>query len=230
MPQKKGKIILIEGTDKSGKQTQTKLLTERLRNENIPCEKMSFPRYETPTGRIIEGPYLGRSEIYGSWFDDCDKLDPKIASLYYAADRRYALSEMNDILESGTNLILDRYYQSNMAHQGGKIRDTKKRLELFKGLEELELGLLGLPKEDAVIFLHMPTKVAIELGKQQGEKSDGHESNIGHLYRAEGSYLLLSQIYHWKKIECAPDGTINSLRIPENIHEEVYNYTKKLLI
>jgi len=55
---KKGKIILIEGTDKSGKQTQSKRLVKRLRRKNIPVETISFPKYKTPTGRIIGQCYF----------------------------------------------------------------------------------------------------------------------------------------------------------------------------
>jgi len=227
MPQKRGKLIVIEGADKSGKQTQTKLLVDRLRNENVPCESMSFPRYDTPTGKIVEGPYLGKT--CKSWFEDPDKVDSKIASLYYGGDRRYSRNEISQIRDSGTHLILDRYYQSNMAHQGGKIRDSKKRLKLFKELEGLELGFLELPKEDAVIFLYMPTKVAIELRKRKNEKPDGHESNIGHLYRAESTYLQLADFYNWIKINCAPDGTVNSLRTPKDIHKEVYKHIRKIM-
>jgi len=229
---KRGKLIVIEGTDKSGKQIQTELLIERLRNENIPCKAMSFPRYDLPTGRIIGQSYLGKDREYwigdSGWFGEADKVDPKIASLYYAANRREAVPEMNGLLESGTNLILDRYYHSNMGHQGGKIRDPKKRLKLFKELEGLELGFAELPKEDITIFLHMPTEVAIQLKTE--EKEDGHESNIGHRKRAEGTYLQLAQIYDWVKIDCAPDGTINSLRPPEDIALEVYGKIKSILM
>ena len=228
----RGKLILIEGTDKSGKGTQTKFLLERFNAEGVPCEMMSFPRYETPTGRIVGQCYLGKEREYwmgeSAWFGEADGLDPKIASLYYAGDRRAAVPEIEKIVSSGTNLILDRYYTSNMAHQGGKLK-TEDREKLFRWIEKLELELLELPKEDIAIFLHMPTKVALKLGKQQGEKLDGHESNVGHLYRAESTYLQLSKLYNWTKIECAPDGTINSLRTPEEIHNEVYEHIRKLL-
>ncbi len=115
-----------------------------------------------------------------------------------------------------------------MAHQGGKIRDPKEREELFSWLEKLEFELLGIPREDLTIFLHMPTDVAVELRKRRDLKNgtiqnyDGHETNIGHLRRAEETYMQLAKKYGWEMISCAPDGTIDTLRSLEDIHEEVY--------
>src|SRR5271157_500074 len=201
----KGKIIILEGTDGSGKKTQANLLIERFRAEGIPFEMMSFPRYDTPTGRIVGQCYLGKEKSYwvgdSGWFGEADSLDPKVASLYYAADRRAAIPDILKIINSGTNLILDRYYYSNMAHQGGKIRDSEERMRIFEWLRKLELDLLELPKEDLVIFLHMPAEVAIELKKGMEEKRDSHE-NLEHMKRAEEAYLQLSRIHNWYTIEC----------------------------
>ena len=100
---KKGKLIVIEGTDGSGKKTQTQLLIKRLNLEGIPAEHMSFPRYGTPSGRIIGQCYLGKNGLGEgdvAWFEEADKLDPLVASLYYAADRRLATPEIELILES----------------------------------------------------------------------------------------------------------------------------------
>lgn len=231
MGEKRGKIIVIEGTDCSGKETQTKLLLERLNKEGIICEKFGFPVYGSASGDIVGDCYLGKSRRGegGSWFGEADKVDPKVASLYYAADRRFWKPKILEIVESGKNIILDRYYYSNMGHQGGKLPTTEERQKLFDWLENLELGLLELPKEDIVIFLYMPTEVAQQLkGNRDGssghgiDKLDGHETNLGHLKRAEQTYLELAERYNWITIECAPDKTMNSLNSIEQIHEEVY--------
>lgn len=231
---KRGKIILIEGTDCSGKQTQTELLLERLNKEGISCKLMSFPRYKTPTGRIIGQSYLGKEKEYwqgdSGWFGEADSLDPKIASLYYAADRKAAVEEINKILESGFNLILDRYYTSNMAHQGGKIKNIEERKKIFSWIENLELETLKIPKEDLAIFLHMPREVSKILRQNRtGENLDGHEINEEHLKRAEETYVQLSDLYGWKTIKCA-DKTIGTLKTPEQIHEEVYKVVRDFLI
>jgi len=127
---KRGKIITIEGTDCSGKETQAKMLLEKLTLENIASEIMSFPRYNTPTGRIVGQSYLGKENLGKgdlAWFGDSNKLNPKIASLYYAADRLAAAPEMERIVLAGKNLLLDRYIESNMGHQAGKIKSPKEK-------------------------------------------------------------------------------------------------------
>lgn len=225
----RGKIILIEGTDGSGKKTQSTSLVERLTSEGIPAERMSFPRYHTPTGRIVGQCYLGKKGLGEgdvAWFGDADSVDSKIAALYYAADRFAATPKMNDILDSGKQLILDRYVESNMAHQGGKKTDQKEREEIIDFIHGLEYEHLKLPKPDLSIFLYMPFGVTSILRKNRGEEPDGHEGNESHLKRAEETYLSLSERFGWKRIDCAPDGTIDSLRTPENIHNELYEIVK----
>ncbi len=229
----RGKIILIEGTDGSGKKTQSMSLVERLNSEEIPSERMSFPRYHTPTGRIISQCYLGkkRSPVEGdvAWFGDSDDVDPKIAALYYAADRFAAIPEMNEILDSGKQLVLDRYVESNMAHQGGKKTFREERDEIINFIHSLEYEHLRLSKPDISIFLYMPFEITSVLRKNRGEEPDGHEGNEGHLKRAEEAYLSLSETLGWERIDCAPDGTINSLKTPEDIHKRVYKISKDFL-
>ena len=118
----KGKLIVIEGTDCSGKETQTKLLIKKLKAENIKVDNFSFPAYNSPTGKIIGGAYLGKPHIGESYFKEgATNVDPKVAALYYTADRKYNIAQITKLLDSGINVILDRYIYSNMAHQGGKI-------------------------------------------------------------------------------------------------------------
>lgn len=237
MESKRGKIIVIEGTDGSGKKTQTDLLIERLNSEGIKVIKLSFPLYETATGRIIGQCYLGKKlkGYWGdrAWFGDPDKLDPLLASLYYIADRRSAKKEIEENLNAGINLILDRYMESNFGHQGGKIKDPKEREEFVKNLKHIEVEHLGIPPADTVLFLHVPTSVSIEMrnnrGQITGEKADGHEGNIQHLKNAEEAYLHIADFLNWKKIACCPDGTINSLKTPEQIHKEIYQIVKEIL-
>ena len=231
---KLGKLIVIEGADGSGKQTQTKLLIDRLNSEGFPTKSMTFPRYDTPAGRIVGQCYLGKKNLGRGdvgWFGDPTKLDPKVSSLYYAADRLVASPEIESILEEGTNLALDRYYQANMAHQGSKIESASKRGSFFEFVRILELELLKIPKEDLAILLYMPSKVAGELLEKRGGEADLHENDMEHLLKSEKAYLHMvnNYPYAWKQVDCAPDGTINSLRSPENIAEEVYSHVVNLI-
>jgi len=219
---KRGKLIVIEGTDGSGKATQSKMLVERFCLEDIPCRHISFPRYDTPPGNLIKR-YLGKGS-YEQEFGSSDKVHPKIASTWYAFDRFFAKPEMKHILDSRINLVVDRYVESNMAHQGGKIKSRINREKFFKWVDELEYGNFQIPRPDVVLFLYVPTNVAVEMRNRResktGEVADGHESNLCHLSRAEQVYLELAEMYNWLRIDCAPN---NQMRSIEDIHEEVYS-------
>ncbi len=219
----KGKLIVIEGTDCSGKETQTKLLIERLRKENIKVQNFSFPNYDSPTGKIIGGAYLGKPTIGESYFkENATNVDPKVAALYYAADRKYNIEYILDLLEKENNVILDRYIYSNMAHQGGKIKDKKARFEMYRWLEKLEFDLMELPKPDIAIFLHMPTDKATILKKDRKELPDAHERDINHLKHAEKAYIEISERYNFKTIECAYE----NIRAINDINDEIYDFVK----
>ena len=223
----KGKIIVIEGTDCSGKETQTKMIVEKLQRENIKCKRLCFPNYDSPTGKIVGGPYLGKDYICDCWFDEgAVNVDPKVSSLYYAADRKYNIKKIQQLIDEGVNVILDRYVYSNFAHQGGKILDKKKRFEMYNWLEKLEFDLLELPEADIKIFLHMPYEVSCELKKNRDESLDQHELSKKHLIMAENAYKEIAQLYEFKTIECSNN---NSPRKIEEINDELYSYINKVL-
>ena len=219
----KGKLIVIEGTDCSGKETQTSLLVQRLQKNGQKVERFSFPNYDSPTGMIVGGPYLGKNEISDCWFPEGSvNVDPYVAALYYAADRKYNIKHINELLDDGVDVILDRYVESNMAHQGCKIQDKNERLKLYKWLDTLEYGLLELPKPDLTIFLHMPYKKVLELKKGR-IGTDQHESSLVHLKTSEEAYLELADLMHQYIVNCAPN---NKLRDILDIQEEIYKIVK----
>lgn len=222
----KGKIIVIEGTDCSGKETQTSLLVQRLRRMGRKIERLSFPDYDTPTGRIVGGAYLGKPHIGEGFFPEgASNVDPKVAALYYAADRRYNRQKILDLLNDGVDVVLDRYVESNMGHQGGKIFDKEERLKLYEDLANLEYGFLELPKPDLTIFLYVPYKKVVELRSGRREPADQHESNPLHIRNAEHAYLELADLHDYKKINCLDKK--NKLRDIEDIQEDVYNLVIK---
>ncbi|MBR1417204.1 MAG: thymidylate kinase [Bacilli bacterium] len=220
----KGKIIVIEGNDCSGKETQTQLLLQRLLREGKKVERFDFPDYQAPTGKIVGGPYLGKKEITSSYFEEgAASVDPKVASLYYAADRRYALPKIMKLLDEGYYVILDRYVDSNMAHQGCKVKDKDEREKLYKWFETLEYDLLELPKPNLTILLHMPLKKVLELKKGR-LYTDDHESSISYLKISEEAYLEIAKRNNHKVIECLEK---DKLRDILDIHEEIYNVVIK---
>ena len=218
----KGKLIVIEGTDCSGKETQTKMLVERLEKLNIKCVRLSFPMYDTPTGKIVGGPYLGKDYICDGWFEEgAVNVNPKVSSLYYAADRKYNVGKIEELLNKGINVILDRYTYSNLAHQGGKLEKKQERLEMYNWLDKLEFELLELPKADIKVFLHMPYVVSCILKKDRVEKADQHEASKEHLLLAESAYIEIAEIYDFKTIECNIGDSPKKI---EDINNELYDY------
>ena len=163
-----GKIIVIEGTDCSGKETQSRLLEKRLNDEGIKCIRFGFPMYESPTGKIVGGAYLGKPEISEGLFPEgAPNVDPLVACLYYAADRKYNIGIVEEYLKKDYYVLLDRYTTSNLAHLGSKINDKDERFNMYQWIDKLEYWLLKLPKPDFTIFLHMPYEYSCELKKNR---------------------------------------------------------------
>lgn len=231
----RGKLIVIEGSDCSGKETQTLLLKKKLNDLEIKCEMFSFPMYNSPTGQIIATCYLGKPEycdylfkdgIRGLFEEGPGKVDHLTSSLYYAADRRYHSEEIKKLLDEGVNVILDRYTYSNLAHQGGKIASKAERLRYYEKIETLEFDILEIPKPDKVIFLYVPYVVACELKKDRKEVADLVEDNKEYLINSERTYLELADIYGFDIINCAPNNKIRSIK---SINDELYSKVELLV-
>ena len=221
-------IIVIEGTDCSGKETQSKKLVEYLNNNGYKAIRYSFPNYDSPTGKIVGGSYLGKEHIGPCLFPEgAVNVDYKVASLYYAADRLYNIKEIENSINDGYIVILDRYVYSNMAHQGCKVLDKSKRNDIYNWLEELEFGLLKLPIPDIKLFLHMPSKYTKILKQNREESLDQHELNDEYISNAEAAYLELTDKYNFKTISCVDNNKIKSI---DDIHLEICNYLKNSVL
>ena len=221
----KGKIIVIEGTDCSGKETQSKILEDKLKSMGKKCIRFSFPMYDTPTGKIIGDNYLGKNELGHSLFKEgAINVDPRVVCLYYAADRKYNMSKIEEYLKQEYYVILDRYTTSNLAHQGSKIKDRDERFNMYQWIDKLEYWLLKLPKPDKTIFLHVPYKYSMELMRQRTQLEEPEKSK-DHLQSAEEAYLELVELYNWDKIECVRNEKLRSI---EDINYEILNIIKTL--
>ena len=221
-----GKFIVIEGTDCSGKETQSKLLVEKLDEMGYKAIRLTFPNYDSPTGKIVGGPYLGKKEISECWFPEgAVNLDPKVACLYYAADRKYNEVIIKKYLDDDYFVICDRYVSSNMAHQGSKIKNDEERFHIYEWIDKLEFWLLNLPKPDKTIFLHVPYTYAAKLKKNRSSL-DEHEMSEEHLKNSEIAYVELSEMYNWKNINCIKDDKIRTI---EDINEEILSCLKEYL-
>lgn len=220
----KGKLIVIEGVDGSGKETQTERLYQRLLQDGQKVMKLSYPRYDKGSSAMVK-LYLS-----GAFGKDPREVSPYIASTFYAADRYASYKEdYEDFLKEGGIVLADRYTTSNMVHQAGKIRDPKERKKFLTWLWDYEFNLYGLPVPDRVFFLNIPPEVNWELMKNRNNKITGesekdiHENNPEHLKDAYESALALVGEYHWTEILCIRDGKLRSI---EDIHEEIWNDIK----
>lgn len=227
----KGKIIVIEGTDCSGKETQSKLLVEKLKKDGEKVATISFPMYETPTGKIIGACLLGKPQMceeylkenHGFFPEGGGEVDSLAALLFYAADRRYNLPKIKKYLEDGYTLIVDRYVTSNMAHRGGMLDTKEDRLKMYQKIDTLEYELMELPRPDQVILLYMPYEQACELKKNRKELPDEVEKDENYLKRGEKAYLELAKLYNYHIIECVKDRKIKTI---DEINNEVYKAVK----
>lgn len=231
---KKGKFIVIDGTDSSGKATQTELLIKHLKRDGRNVKVVDFPDYYSN----FFGKFIGHclSEQYYNFV----KVHPKIASVLYAADRFESKDKIKKWLDDGNIVVANRYASANQIHQGGKIANTKKRESFLKWLAEMEYEVFKIPKPDAVIYLDVPIPIILKLikernknsnrgylGKKKARKTDVHEKNLNFLKNSRKSALWLAKSQKgWIKIECVKDGVLNTR---ENIHNEIYEKIKKII-
>lgn len=194
----KGKLIVIDGIDGSGKATQTKLLVEKLRADGRPVETMDFPQYENNFfGRMV------RRYLNGE-FGPATEVSPFLASILYAGDRFESAEKIKQWLVEGKTVILDRYYTSNLIHQSTKLpaADFDAYVEWD---EKMEFEIFKIPRPDLVIYLHLPAKTAYDWITKRGSGHDGHDT-LEHMEAAEKQCLKLVENKGWTKIDCEKDG------------------------
>lgn len=223
-----GKLIVIDGTDGSGKATQTKKLIERIISEGRQTETLDFPQYYNNYFGNIVGAYL-RGE-----FGDPTKMSPYVSSIFFAADRFESSKKIHDWLKQGKIVILDRYTSANQIHQGGKMKNEKERETFLKWLDKIEHGVFGIPRPDLILYLDVPPLDAQKLIEKKSARSytgeckkDKHESNVKFQTEShEQSLRLVAQMNNWKRIACTYDGKLISI---DKIHELIWSVVKKMI-
>lgn len=222
-----GKIIVIEGTDSSGKETQTKLLYERIKKINEKTIKISFPNYDSPACEPVK-MYLA-----GAFGTDAVKVNPYPVSTMYAIDRYASYKQdWGKSYEEGYIIVTDRYVTSNMIHQASKIQSEEEKEEYLKWLIDLEYKKNQIPEPDIVIFLKMPIDKAKELMENRNNKIDGsmkkdiHEINEDYLKKSYKNATEISQKFNWYEVECVENNRIKSI---EEINDEIFKKIEKLI-
>lgn len=222
-----GKLIVIEGTDSSGKETQTRKLYERLEKEITNVRKLSFPNYKSPACEPVK-MYLA-----GAFGDNALDINPYPVSTMFAIDR-YASYKMEweKFYQDGGIIVTDRYTTSNMIHQASKIESIDKKNEYLDWLEELEYSKMGIPRPDLIIFLNMPTETAAELMAQRKNKITGedikdiHEKDISYLKKSYENACNIAKKYNWLEIKCVENGRLKTI---DEIGEEIFSVVEKIL-
>ena len=224
---KNGKIIVIEGTDSSGKETQSNIIFEKLKERNLNVRKISFPNYESPACTPVK-MYLA-----GEFGEDPVKINPYPISTMYAIDRYASFKQdWENFYNDGGIIITDRYTTSNMVHQASKIEVYNEKLEYLNWLEDLEYDKIKIPRPDVVIFLNMPTEFAIKLmesrkNKITGEmKKDIHEKNHEYLKKSHDNAREVAKLQNWVEVMCVEKDRIKTI---EEIGEEVFNIVMRVI-
>lgn len=214
-----GKFIVIDGSDGSGKKTQSDLLIQKLESQGIKTAFYDFPDYDSFFGQLV-ARYLNGE------FGEADQVNPYFGSLLYAGDRWQASQAMKDDLKQGKVVISNRYTQSNMGHQAAKISDPKEKDKFIDWLNKLEFEIYQIPKPDLVIFLHVPVEISQNLFEKKGKRNytssvkDIHEKNVDYMKRSVNEYLRLSELYpEWRRIDCTKN---NSMLSKEAIADKVF--------
>ena len=219
-----GKLIVFEGTDGSGKATQSELLCQELTRRGIPYRKLTFPRYQEESSALVR-LYLG-----GAFGQKPGDVNAYAAAAFYSVDRYASYKQdWGAFYESGGLVIADRYTTSNAVHQASKLPEGEREAFL-DWLFDLEYRLLGLPEPDLVLYLDMPTEITEKMLRQReqaaGTHADIHEQDEAYLKACRENARAIVRRCGWQVIDCAENG---APRTPEDIHNEVYRRVRALL-
>jgi len=225
---KKGKVIVIEGSDGSGKATQTKALFERLSEEGHVIKKVEYPNYGSDSSALVK-MYLN-----GEFGSNPNDVNAYAASSFYAVDRYASYKkEWEGFYLKGGLVIADRYTTSNMIHQASKIEDDAERESFLEWLWDYEFVKIGLPVPDCIIFLDVDPSCSIKLMEKRTNKINGfeekdiHEKDAAFLQKSYISSCNVAKKYGWIRINCIESGRIRTV---EDIHEEIYAVIKNKIL
>jgi len=222
----KGRLIVIEGVDGSGKETQSEKLAAHLQPGRgagaagiLSPVRQGLPR---PWSAII---WAGISAMIPT------PSAPTWPRPFTAADRYASYKEeLEPFLAQGGTVIADRYTTSNMVHQAGKIHDDGERRAFLDWLMDYEFNLLGLPRPDRIFFLDIPPVTASLLTADRANKMTGeaekdiHESNPAYMKESYRNARKLAEDYGWTTVTCVENGILRSI---EDIHEEIYRQVRE---
>lgn len=219
----RGKLIVLDGVDGSGKATQASLLIERLKKSGYRTALVDFPQYDESFFGAMVGQFITGK------FGPTLKVNPYLASLLYALDRWQAKEQLEKWLKQGRVVICNRYTSSSMIHQAAKFQTVLEQKEYLRWLEEMENDILGVRRPDLTIFLSVPYAVARKLVKTKGHRSylggkavDSLEKNKRHQVSSWEMAHRLAARFGWKVIRCTKNRHIEDReQIADRVWREV---------
>ena len=220
----KGKLIVLEGLDGSGKATQAKLLAEHLAAQGVPVQKITFPDYASDSSA------LGKMYLAGQFGEKPDDVNAYAASSFYAVDRYASYkTSWGSFYEQGGVIIADRYTTSNAVHQTSKLPEAERR-PFLDWLFHFEYDLLELPRPTRVLYLDLPTELSEQMMRRREQAThttaDVHEQDEEYLRRCRENAAFVTEYCGWTRVDCARDGVMRSR---EEIHAEVLDKLRDLL-
>lgn len=212
-----GRLIVIDGLDASGKETQTMLLADMLKKRNLSVRVLSFPMYEKESSVFVKMYLSGK---LGAHPEDTGAY---AASSFFAADRyiSYKLDWKKDIDDPNTVVIANRYTTANAVHQLAKL-PKEMWDEFLSWLWDYEFLKLGIPVPDDIIYLEMSTEITLRLLKSRsdstGREIDIHEADKDFIENSYEAAMYASERLGWTKVVCYANGEPKSR---EDIHREI---------
>ncbi len=214
-------LIALEGSDGSGKATQTTRLLERLRNLKVNAMRVSFPNYESESSALI------KMYLRGDFGSTAEEVNPYAAATFYSVDRFASFQKWKDFYKDDNGVILaDRYVGSNMAHQSAKFKKKSERERFWNWLDDFEFKKMQLPRPDLTIFLDMPPEIAAMLRKVRG-REDIHESDAAYMIKSYNTYKEIAKKFDWKIVDCAAN---NFAKSALDIHDDIFRLVEPMLI
>lgn len=209
----KGKLLVLEGTDASGKSTQFQRLCAALEARGIAYRRLIFPRYQEESSALI------RMYLNGSFGSHPNDVNPYTASTFFAVDRYASYqTDWKEYYENGGLILADRYTTSNAVHQASKL-DSAEQQAYLDWMFDFEYRIMGIPAPDAVYFLDMPTQAVQDLLEhRQGKTLDIHEKDIDYLKKCYQTASALADRFGWRRIRCTKG---NAIRTIDDISNEL---------
>lgn len=215
------KLIVVDGVDSSGKETNTNYIYELLKASGENVIKISFPNYISPSSSLV------KMYLQGDFGENPNDVSAYAASIFYAIDRYASYKTLWSDFDG--IIVADRYTTSNMVHQAAKIDDEKEKEKFLEWLEDLEFEKLGIPRPDKIIFLNMPVWAAEQLmanrkNKITGEnEKDIHEKNSEYLKKSYDNAMYVAKKFGWTVVDCTEGDRIKSL-------DEIQKELKKIVL